>query len=156
MAVAVEPLKPAPVVDAGVVADKPVAPAPKRDFEWYVEQGDKLRDREKPAKALEMYGEAADLEPERVEPIAGRGLALLDMGKPLQAEAAFQEAMKLNGRYAPAIMGMAETYRAMKKNEKAVEWYQKYLEVLPNGPEANVARSNIERLGAKKEEPAPE
>jgi regulator of sirC expression with transglutaminase-like and TPR domain len=53
-------------------------------------------------------------------------------------------------------MGLAETYRAMKKNEKAVEWYQKYLDVLPNGPEANVAKINIERLSPKKEEPAPE
>jgi predicted Zn finger-like uncharacterized protein len=155
-AVAVEPVKPAPAVDAGAVAEKPVAPPPKRDFEWYVAQGDRLRDKEKPDKALEMYGQAADLEPERVEPAAGRGLALLDMGKALQAEAAFQEALKLNGRYAPAIMGLAETYRAMKKNEKAVEWYQKYLDVLPNGPEANVAKINIERLSPKKEEPAPE
>lgn len=150
VAVAPEPPKPpvAAALDAG-------APAPRRDFEWYVAQGDKLRDREKPDKALEMYGQAADLEPERVEPLAGRGLALLDLGKTLQAEASFQEALKLNGRYAPAIMGLAETYRLMKKNDQAVQWYQKYLDVLPNGPEANVAKSNIERLKPKEAEPAP-
>jgi cytochrome c-type biogenesis protein CcmH/NrfG len=160
-AVAAVVAPPAPVlapVDAGSpdAGSKPIAPPVKRDFEWYVAQGDRLRDREKASQALEMYGQAADLEPERVEPAAGRGLALLDMGKTLQAEAAFQEAIKLNSRYAPAIMGLAETYRALKKNEQAIEMYKKYLDVLPNGPESNVARSNIERLKPKTEEPAPE
>ena len=139
--VAPPPVKP---VDAGTPAA--LAPPVKHDFEWYLTQGDKLRDREKPDKALEMYGQAADLEPERVEPLAGRGLALLDLGKALQAEAALQQAIKVNPRYAPAIMGLAETYRVLNKESQAVEWYQKYLDVLPNGPEANVARTNIERL----------
>jgi tetratricopeptide (TPR) repeat protein len=146
------------VVDAGAPAavanNTPPAPAVKHDFDWYVQQGDKFRDREKPDKALEMYGQAADMDPERVEPLAGRGLALLDLGRALQAEAALQQALKVNSRYAPAIMGLAETYRVLKKDAQAVEWYQKYLDVLPNGPEANVAKSNIERLKPKSA-PAP-
>jgi tetratricopeptide (TPR) repeat protein len=86
------------------------------------------------------------MKPERAEPIAGRGLALLDMGKQLQAEASFEQALKLNSRYGPALMGMAETYRYMNKSEKAIEYYQKYLDVLPDGPESNVARTQLERL----------
>ena len=146
--------KAAATVDAGSPgsADGGVAAPVKHDFDWYLAQGDRMRDREKADKALEMYGIAADMEQDRVEPTAGKGWALLDLGKHLQAEAAFQQALRQNARYAPAIMGLAETYRAMGKNEQAVEHYQKYLDVLPNGPEANVARSNIERL---KSAPAP-
>jgi tetratricopeptide (TPR) repeat protein len=109
-------------------------------------QGDRLREREKPEAALDMYGEAHDLKPTRAEPLAGRGLALLDMGNHLAAAAAFEEALKYNPRYGPAIMGMAEALRLQGKNEQAIEYYQKYLDVLPNGVDATVARNNIERL----------
>jgi predicted Zn finger-like uncharacterized protein len=134
-------------VDAGV-ADAGVQekPNPKRSFDNYVAQGDRLRDREKPEAALDMYGRAADIFPERVEPIAGRGLALLDMGQVVPAEASFEAALKLNPRYGPAIMGLAEAFRMQGKKDSALQWYQKYLDVLPDGSEAEVARSNIERL----------
>jgi predicted Zn finger-like uncharacterized protein len=134
----------APVVDAGVGA--PVVVEQKKTFDYYLAQGERLRDREKAAQALDMYGLAHDLKPERVEPVAGKGLALLDMANPSAAEAAFEEALKLNNRYGPAIMGIAEAFRMQGKNEKAVEFYQRYLDVLPNGSEAAVARNSIERL----------
>lgn len=141
----------APVVDAGApVADAgsgaPVVVEQKKTFDWYVAQGDRLRERDKPEQALDFYGKAADLKPERVEPMTGRGLALLDMANPSAAEATFEQALKLNSRYGPAIMGLAEAYRISGKNEKAIEYYQRYLEVLPNGAEAAVARNSIERL----------
>ncbi len=129
--------------DAG---EKPVVKAPVRDFDQWMALGDRLRSADKAEAALNAYGEAADLKPERVEPVAGRGLALLDMGKQLQAEASFQQAIKLNNHYGPALMGLAETYRYMNKSDKALEYYQKYLDVLPDGPESNVARTQIERL----------
>lgn len=142
----------APVVDAGIpVVDAGVAAAPvvveqKKSFDWYLAQGDRLRERDKPEAALDFYGKAADLKPERVEPITGRGLALLDMANPSAAAATFETALKLNSRYGPAIMGLAEAYRIEGKNEKAIEFYQRYLDVLPNGAEAEVARNSIERL----------
>jgi len=134
----------APVVDAG--AAPPVVQEQKKSFDWYVAQGDRLRERDKPEQALDFYGKASDLKPERVEPITGRGLALLDMANPSAAAATFESALKLNSRYGPAIMGLAEAYRIEGKNEKAIEYYQRYLDVLPNGAEAAVARNSIERL----------
>jgi predicted Zn finger-like uncharacterized protein len=127
-------------VDAGILA--PV----KLSFDAQLALGDRLRDREKSAQALDAYGRAHDMAPNRVEPLAGRGLALLDMGNPEAAQAAFEQALALSRNYGPAIMGMAEAFRGQKNNEKAIEWYQRYLDVLPNGGEAAVARNNIERL----------
>jgi predicted Zn finger-like uncharacterized protein len=133
----------APAVDAGVPTPKL---EPKKSYEYFMAQGDRLREREKPEAALDMYGEAHELKPTRAEPLAGRGLALLDLGNHLAAAAAFEEALKLNPRYGPAIMGMAEALRLQGKNEQAIEYYQRYLEVLPDGVDATVARNNIERL----------
>lgn len=132
-------------VDAGTAKVATGAP-PGRSYDFYMERGDALRDAEKPSSALSFYGKAADLKPDRVEPVVGRGFALFDMGQMLQAEASFEQALKLNGKYGPAIMGMAETLKAQGKKARAIEYYQRYLDEHPTGSEANVARNAIERL----------
>jgi len=131
--------------DAGVSAPT-IARAEPRTFDFYMGQGDKLREREQPKAALEAYRKAAELEPGRAEPIAGRALALLDLGQKLQAQVWFQQALKLNPTYGVALMGLAEAYRADGKTSDAIRYYEKYLEVLPDGPEASVARSAIKNL----------
>lgn len=133
-------------VDAGVKAVTQIGPPPGKSYDFYMERGDALRDGEKYAAALNYYGRAADLKPDRVEPIVGRGFALFDLGQMLQAEAAFEQALKANGKYGPAIMGMAEVLKAQGKKAKALEYYQRYLDEHPNGSEANVAKNAIERL----------
>jgi predicted Zn finger-like uncharacterized protein len=160
---------PPPVVDAGVVeavAPPPPPPEPEpvvvdagpppapmkakaaviKDYDYYLRRAEVLREKGRNDQAMDMYGQAADLEPTRAEPVAGRGLVFLDQGKHLQAEASFKQALKLNPRYGVALIGLAETYRSQAKNEEAVAQYERYLEVLPNGPEANVARNALSKL----------
>jgi predicted Zn finger-like uncharacterized protein len=134
--------------DAGADAGAPTVkrPAPVRDFDYYMTQGDRNRERERPEAALDAYAEAAELEPDRAEPYAGRGMAFLDLGDTRQAETEFKQALKFNPRYGEAIIGLAETYRSQGKKADAVRYYERYLEILPNGPEAAIARSAIERL----------
>lgn len=136
------------LADAGVATDGGAAkrPAPVRDFDYWVAQGDRLRERERPQQALDAYAEAAEMEPDRAEPYAGRGFAYLDLGEPRQAETEFKESLKINSNYGDAIMGLAETYRSQGKKAEAIRYYERYLAVLPNGPEAAVARTAIERL----------
>lgn len=133
-----------PASDAGTPGVK--KPAPVRDFDYYLSQGDRLRERDHAESALDAYAQAAELDPDRVEPYVGRGLALLDMDDPRQAEAEFKQALKIDPKYPEAIMGLAETYRSQGKNAQAIRYYERYLEILPNGPDASVARSAIERL----------
>lgn len=146
----------AAVPDAGAAVAKkgsgsdgaatPDKPAPKRSADYWISQGDRLRDKERAEAALDAYGKALDINPENVEALTGQGLCFLDMAKPLQAEPVLEHALKLNPRYAPAIMGLAESFRFQGKKEKAIAMYQKYLDTFPNGPEAGVARANIDRL----------
>jgi predicted Zn finger-like uncharacterized protein len=136
--------------DAGLPLDAGTAgvkrPAPVRDFDYYMTQGERLRERERSEAALEAYAEAAELEPNRAEPYSGRGLAYLDLGDLRQAETEFKQALRINPNYGEAIIGLAETYRSQGKKAEAIRNYERYLEILPNGPEASVARSAIERL----------
>ena len=135
--------------DAGAIAPRPpvAAPAPRpKDFDQLMVEGERLRAKDKAEAALALFTRAAELKPDRAEPQAAGGYALLDMEKPAQAEQAFRGALQLNGRYGPALIGMAEALKALGKKPQAIEYYQKYLEVLPNGPEAAVAKNSIERL----------
>ncbi|HEY8209610.1 MAG TPA: zinc-ribbon domain-containing protein [Myxococcaceae bacterium] len=143
-----EAARAAAAADAGTTTVLAVikGPPPPRDFDGWMTLGDRLREKEKAEAALDAYGRAGDLKPERAEPHAGRGLALMDMGQKLQAEAAFLQALRLNPRYGVALMGLAETYRNQGKNEEAKKYYEQYLDVLPSGPDAVVARQALQRL----------
>lgn len=122
------------------------AKAEARSYDFYMAQADRLRERDQPAAALESYVKAMNLEPGRVEAIAGRGLALLDMGQRLKAEAWFRQALKINPRYGMALMGLAEAFRADGNAAEAIQYYEKYVEAFPDGPEAPVAREAIKTL----------
>ncbi len=155
----------AAVVDAGaparpkeeVAAEKPAEKASDKpgegakpegtaSFAALLRQGDRMRNIDRPEKALDLYDKAAALKPGSIEPVVGKALAYLDLGHNTEAEEAFKKALEQNGSYGPALIGLAETYRLTNRKEKAVEYYRRYLEVLPSGPEASVARTNIEKL----------
>jgi predicted Zn finger-like uncharacterized protein len=130
----------------------PVAPAPPgppagvRPFDWYVQQGLHLRDRGQSQPALEMYDKADALDAQSAEPPTGKGYCLLDQGRHEASIAQFQEALRRNGRFHDAILGLAEAYKERGDKAKAIETYKRYLEEAPDGPEASLARTTIERL----------
>lgn len=134
----------AEVPDAGPAAE-PVVRKPK-DYDQLMAEAERLRARDKSEAALALFAKAAELKPNRAEPQSGGGFALLDLGKLADAEQAFKGALQVNPRFGPALIGMAESSKGLGKKEQAVEYYEKYLEVLPNGSEAKMAKSAIERL----------
>ncbi len=147
---AVAEAAPEPTPKAAPVESKPAAPKPAearpRQPEALVRQGDRQRLRDRPKQALWSYDRALELRPDDPAALAGRGLALHDLGRTAEAVTAFGEALKVDPRYAVAVMGLAETYRHQGKKSEALELYRRYLELHPNGPEAPVARSAIDRL----------
>jgi tetratricopeptide (TPR) repeat protein len=149
------------VVDAGSAPEAPapmpaaVAPAPPPEpsrappaptYEALLERADALHARGKAEAALELYGRAHELRPDGVEPLTGRGLCLLDLESAPAAEDAFEDALALDERHGPAIMGLAEALRAQGRVARALEYYQKYLGLFPDGPAAATARTNLQRL----------
>lgn len=73
----------------------------------------------------------------------------------------FQEALKDAPDYAPAYLGLGRVYERMKQDRKALDAYQRYLEMLPSAKqaaEAKEVRRAVARLqnelGAGKTGPA--
>jgi predicted Zn finger-like uncharacterized protein len=152
------PLPPAransPAGDASGDGDSPAlatvaAPAARGTpltFEEWMAEADRRRTHERASSALAGYDRALALKPLRAEAHAGRGLALLDLGRRQEALAEFQRALELDPRDGVAVLGLAETYRSLGRSDEARHAYQRYLDGWPGGAEARAARAALESL----------
>ena len=104
------------------------------------------RTHERAASALSAYDQALELQPRSAEAHAGRGLALLDLGRRHEAIVEFQRTLELDPRDGVAVLGLAETYRSLGRVEEARSAYQRYLEGWPGSSEAGAARAALESL----------
>lgn len=130
-------------------------PAEKKDeeqgeqpagYQGWMARGDALQKRERYREALDAFDAALEHEPGNVEALTAKGYCYLDMGMNLAAVRWFRKALEANPRFAAAIMGIAEAYKYHGDTKNAIVYYQKYLEVRPSGPEANIARRNLDDL----------
>jgi len=134
---------------AGEEEEKPAAekkPDQPETYEGWMKQANALQRKGLTRKALKAYDAALGLQPEDAEALYGKGLCFLDDGAFGAAAGWFRRALKANPRFADAIMGLAEAYKYKGDNEQAVKYYGRYLEVRPDGPEAAVARRNLQEL----------
>ncbi|BDG03312.1 tetratricopeptide repeat protein [Anaeromyxobacter oryzae] len=141
---------PEPVPESAAKAPEPVKapakpaapPAPK----VLLAQAERLRQRGEAERALDLYGRVVASEPENAAALVGRGLCYLDLEQYAPAEASFQAALRAAPGDADALMGLAETYRGRGKKAEALQYYERYLALHPDGEEAAVARNAIEEL----------
>jgi len=140
-----EQLKPAPVV----VPAAPAAPAPPKPltFDQLIAQAEKLREAEQAQKALTFYEKALELQPEDPDAHTGAGWCLVDLEQYDEAVAEFKTALESAPRLTDAHMGLAEAYRGKGMKRDAIKHYQAYLDVLPDGPDAAIAKRMIQQLG---------
>ena len=118
-----------------VVAKPPENPGPPagKSFDWYIQQAYRLRERNQAAAALALYEKAAELQPDSVEPIAGKAYCYVDLERLDEGIALFGQALARHPRFLDAIMGMAEAYKQKGDNKKAVEYYKRYVDQAPDG-----------------------
>jgi predicted Zn finger-like uncharacterized protein len=117
-----------------------------RSFDWYLQQGRFKRKLGQVSQALKHYQKAEQLQPESIEPVAGKAFCLVDMGRIEEALALFEGVLKSNPRYSDALIGMAEIYKVKGDVRQAMEYYRQYLRLAPDGPESDVALNNLEKL----------
>jgi len=138
--------EPPPVAEkAPEMVKEPAKPQPK-GVKQMLAEAQRLRERGKVEKALDLYGRVAELEPDNPEALAGRGWCYLDLSQYPPAEASFQAALEEDPTHAEALIGLAETYRYEGRRAEAVGYYQKYLAAHPDGEDAVAARNALGQL----------
>ncbi len=138
--------EPPPVVEkAPEMVKEPPRPQPK-GVKQMLAEAQRLRERGKVEKALDLYGRVAELQPDNAEALAGRGWCYLDLSQYPPAEASFQAALAEDSAHAEALIGLAETYRYQGRRAEAVDYYQKYLAAHPDGEDAVAARNALGQL----------
>jgi len=139
---------PAPQPASPTPPQPPPAPEVKPlTFEQLVAQADRLRNSDRAAKALNLYEKALDMEPGDPEVLSAIGWCYVDLEQPDPAIASFNQVLAKAPRFSDAHMGIAEAYRAKGSKRDAVKHYQEYLNIMPNGDDAELARRMLKELG---------
>src|ERR687897_2554129 len=109
-----------------------------KEFEELLEKGETLAGEGLLEDALSRFEAALDLEPENPEVIEAIGRALLELGRPEEAEASFLEALELDPNWVAPRMGLAMV--ALRRDEpfKIVHHLERSIEADPEYPEAYV------------------
>jgi tetratricopeptide (TPR) repeat protein len=115
-------------------------------YDKLVAQGDRLSENGHAREARKLYEKALALQPSGLAAITGLGYCDLDGEKFSSAVDHFKHALSLQASYGEAIIGLAEAYKLRGDKHEAVGWYKQYLDKLPNGPKAAMARNNVRDL----------
>jgi predicted Zn finger-like uncharacterized protein len=138
-----------PPGDPGV----PSGPVGVDAYDGLVAKGNQRAENGDCTTAMKFFEKALDARPSGVEALTGLGYCHMDRKEFPRAQASFRAALGISPRFGDAIIGLAEAYRYQSQNEKAVEYYQRYLEALPGGSKAEMARRQIKALSPPEPEP---
>ncbi len=115
-----------------------------RDYSWYVRRGDELLSRGNVSGAREHYDAARALRPGGSEALNGLGNCRLQQGDASGAAANFRQAAGQG--YGAAYIGLGRAYRRLGRNGDALASFERYLQRMPSGPHASLARRQVEEL----------
>lgn len=115
-----------------------------------VELGDLYRARlRQPEKALALYDAALAISPDNVEALAGRGEALMTLGRLDDGVAALTKAAAVMPPRAPVQLMLADALQRAGKPAAAMGAVDAALKLEPNYVDARIARGNLLRLAGK-------
>lgn len=157
-----------PVVNAGIPAgggapvdyqqriseaEKVVARDPKNLQAW-VQLGNDYFDTDQPQKAINAYGKALELDPNNPNVLTDQGIMLRRVGWYDRAIANFEKAQQVDPKHLQSLFNMGIVYMDdMKKPDKALKAWNRYLELDPTSPNSQQIRALIEQ--ARGAAPAP-
>lgn len=143
LVVKVESPAPTPAPEA---EPEPEGSKEKLDFGKLVAAADRARRSDRASRALRLYERALEIEPSNVEVLTGLGWSYLDLENATSAVATFERVLRRNERFSDAHMGLAEALKKLGRRAKALVHYRRYLELVPQGPDAPAARRMVEEL----------
>jgi len=92
------------------------------------------------------YLKALDLEPKFINAQRGLGLTYIAMGRIDEAVKILEKAVKDYPKFAPLYDDLAKVYVLSHDDEKALDAYQKVIELAPGSPMAEEAERAIQRI----------
>ncbi|MFH1132102.1 MAG: zinc-ribbon domain-containing protein [Pseudomonadota bacterium] len=125
------------------------APVPEptcKTYACFTELGDKHGEHGRTMQALDAYNAALKLNSKGASAITGLAFCQLDLQRYSVAIQRFRQAMNISPTFGDAMIGMAESYKAMGNKQKALDYYKAYLRAHPGGTKANLAQRNAASL----------
>ncbi len=108
-----------------------------KDARIYIEIGNVLHNAfGRIEDALAMYVEARQLNPNIPAAHHNIGFMLMRLGRFSEAVAPLEEAMRLDPNYRSARYFLSDAYSKVSRYNDAAESWTKFLQIVPNGPEA--------------------
>ena len=146
-----------PVAAAMLPEDDPSAapaPAPEPDLRPHPVAKARAIQRSKSVAAEaaapeQVRVEGSTAEPNSPQALAAQGYVALHRQRYIQAIRFFRLALMSNPPNGTALFGLAEGYRASGQHTAALRTYRRYMDLMPNGPEAMQARAHIRALVSK-------
>jgi len=140
------PLPKAPELVAKPEPEPPAPVAPPKGPRQLLAEADRLRVRGGVERALGLYERVLEAQPVNARALVGRGLCYLDLQQHVLAEQSFRAALQVDPEEADALLGLAEAARYQGKRSEAIQHYERYLALHPDGEDAVAARNAINQL----------
>ncbi len=113
-------------------------------YEAYIARGKAMLERGEVTTAQRLFEQALFVHPMSASAHTGLGYVALEKGRPALAIEHFLPATRAGN--SEAFIGLGDAYRRMGKLREALRAYQSYLSHEPSGAQANIARTQIDRL----------
>jgi cytochrome c-type biogenesis protein CcmH/NrfG len=136
------------VPDPGYIAalEQVVARDPKNLKAW-IELGDRYFDSHQPARAVDAYAQALAIDPTNPNVITDQGVMYRELRQFDKALANFERASKLDPKHSQSVFNMGVVYSAdLGQTEKAIQAWNRVIEMDPASPQAAQARSHLAEL----------
>jgi Flp pilus assembly protein TadD len=123
-----------------------VKQSPKSAAAW-IDLGNALMDSQRFTEAVEAYDKALALEPKNVNVLVDQGTCYRNIGKFEKAVEQYRKAIKIDPKFPNAHRNLGVVLSAdLHNNKEGIKEFQRYLEILPNAPDAESIRQSIRDL----------
>ena len=137
---------PADIQQRIVEAEKIVAQDPGNRQAW-VQLGNDYFDTNQPQKAITAYGKALDLQPNDPNVLTDQGVMYKNVGWFDKAAANFEKAAQISPNHVQSLYNLGVVYASdLKRPDKAIEAWNRFLQVDSSSPQAQQVRAMIEQV----------
>jgi tetratricopeptide (TPR) repeat protein len=117
------------------------------DVKSWIALGNEYFDAQQRDKAIEAYDRALKLQPNNPDVLTDQGVMYREIGQPQKAVANFKKANSINPKHLQSLLDLGVVYgRDLKDYDKAMETFNRIIQIAPDSGEAAHAREAIEEL----------